>query len=127
MTKPSPLKNWGGVRTLQGKLKRSDTLTANREAVAYELLSMASTRLTDIVEWDDKGSVKVKSVEDIPKAALSALKSIKVNTKGELEVELYDKVGVLRILAKASGLLDRPEDEDKPAVIGINVKAPNDT
>jgi hypothetical protein len=33
-------------------------------------------------------------------------------------------VGVLRILAKASGLLDTVEDSDKPSVIGINVKAP---
>jgi len=31
---------------------------------------------------------------------------------------------VLRILAKASGLLDNPEESDKPSVIGINVKAP---
>jgi len=41
-----------------------------------------------------------------------------------LEIELYDKVGVLRILAKASGLLDNPEESDKPSVIGINVHAP---
>jgi hypothetical protein len=41
-----------------------------------------------------------------------------------LDIELYDKVGVLRILAKASGLLDTPEESDKPSVIGINVKAP---
>ena len=58
-------------------------------------------------------------------------KNIKV-TKGKdgaqtLEVELYDKVGVLRLLAKASGLLDNPEnDEDKPSVIGINIQAPED-
>jgi hypothetical protein len=38
---------------------------------------------------------------------------------------LYDKVGVLRLLAKASGLLDGPEDDSsKPSVIGINIKAP---
>ena len=123
--KNNQLKNYGGVRTVQAKLKRSSTLAANREAVAYELLSMASTKLTDIVNWDENGNVRVKPVEDIPKHALSALKSIKVSDKGELHVEMWDKVGVLRILAKASGLLDGPEDEDKPAVIGINVKAPN--
>jgi hypothetical protein len=41
-----------------------------------------------------------------------------------LDIELYDKVGVLRILAKASGLLDTADESDKPSVIGINVKAP---
>jgi hypothetical protein len=34
---------------------------------------------------------------------------------------------VLRLLAKASGLLDNPDDgSDKPSVIGINVQAPED-
>jgi hypothetical protein len=28
------------------------------------------------------------------------------------------------LLAKASGLLDNPDESDKPSVIGINVKAP---
>jgi hypothetical protein len=41
-----------------------------------------------------------------------------------LEIELYDKVGVLRLLAKASGLLDNPDDDNKPSVIDINVVAP---
>jgi hypothetical protein len=44
-----------------------------------------------------------------------------------LDIELYDKVGVLRLLAKASGLLDNPDDgSNKPSVIGINVLAPED-
>jgi hypothetical protein len=42
-----------------------------------------------------------------------------------LEIELYDKVGVLRLLAKASGLLDNPDDNsDRPSVIDVNVMAP---
>jgi hypothetical protein len=68
----------------------------------------------------------------MPEHALQAIKSIKVNEKYDkeggcirtLDIELYDKVGVLRILAKASGLLDTVEESDKPSVIGINVKAP---
>lgn len=35
------LKNYGGVRTIQKTLERSETLAANREAVAYALISMA--------------------------------------------------------------------------------------
>jgi hypothetical protein len=37
---------------------------------------------------------------------------------------LHDKVQVLRLLAKASGLLDGGDNGDKPSVIGINIKAP---
>jgi hypothetical protein len=125
------LKNWGGIRSVQRRLERSATIVENREAVAYSLLCMANTKITDILTWDEEGNVKVKAASNIPDHALQAIKNIRV-TKGKdgaqtLEVELYDKVGVLRLLAKASGLLDNPEnDEDKPSVIGINIQAPED-
>ena len=123
------LKNWGGVRSVQRRLERSQTIIENREAVAYSLLCMANTKITDILTWDEEGNVKVKAASAIPDHALQAIKNSKV-TRGKdgastLEVELYDKVGVLRLLAKASGLLDNPDDgSEKPSVIGINVQAP---
>lgn len=123
------VKNWGGVRSVQRRLERSATIVENREAVAYSLLCMANTKITDILTWDEEGNVKVKAANQIPEHAMQAIKNIKV-TKGKdgaqtLEVELYDKVGVLRLLAKASGLLDNPDDgSEKPSVIGINVQAP---
>jgi hypothetical protein len=84
------------------------------------------------MEWDEAGNIKIKASKDIPDHALQAIKSIKVNERYDkdgncnrtLDIELYDKVGVLRILAKASGLLDTADESDKPSVIGINVKAP---
>jgi len=87
------------------------------------------------MEWDSEGNIKVKASKDIPEHALQAIKSIKTVTKTDkegnsyttIDIELWDKVGVLRILAKASGLLDSPEESDKPSVIGINVKAPETT
>jgi len=134
--KPIPsLAGYGGVRALQKNLERSTTLAANREAVSYTLLSIANTKPTDIMEWDSEGNIKVKASKDIPEHALQAIKSIKTVTKTDkegnsyttIDIELWDKVGVLRILAKASGLLDSPEESDKPSVIGINVKAPETT
>jgi hypothetical protein len=123
------LKNWGGVRSVQRRLERSQTIIENREAVAYSLLCMANTKITDILTWDEEGNVKVKAASAIPDHALQAIKNIKVvrgkDGASTLEVELYDKVGVLRLLAKASGLLDNPDDgSEKPSVIGINVQAP---
>jgi hypothetical protein len=120
---------------LQKNLERSTTLAANREAVSYTLLSIANTKPTDIMEWDSEGNIKVKASKDIPEHALQAIKSIKTVTKTDkegnsyttIDIELWDKVGVLRILAKASGLLDSPDESDKPSVIGINVKAPETT
>lgn len=123
-----PLTNWGGVRSVQRRLERSNTLVQNREAVAYALLCMANTKITDIMDWDEMGNVRVKRASDIPEHALNAIKNIRVRTdkdgNSNLEIELYDKVGVLRLLAKASGLLDNPDSDDKPSVIDVNVVAP---
>ena len=123
--KPIPsLAGYGGVRTLQKNLEKSTTLAANREAVVYSLLSIANTKVTDIMEWDHTGQVQAKASKDIPEHALQAIKSVKIDKDGQVAIEMWDKVGILRILAKASGLLDNPEESDKPSVIGINIKAP---
>ena len=122
------LTGWGGTRSIERRLERSTTLAGNREAVAYALLCMANTKISDIMTWDEGGNVTVKAAHQIPEHALTAIKSIKqkVDRDGNstLEIELYDKVGVLRILAKASGLLDNPDESDKPSVIGINIRSP---
>ena len=124
-SKPIPsLAGYGGVRTLQKNLEKSTTLAANREAVVYSLLSIANTKVTDIMEWDHTGQVQVKASKDIPEHALQAIKSVKIDKDGQVAIEMWDNVGILRILAKASGLLDNPEESDKPSVIGINIKAP---
>lgn len=123
------LRGHGGVQSIVRRIERSQTIVANKEAVAYSLLTMANAKITDIFEWDDFGNVKVKASSKIPEHAIQAIKSIKqrVDKEGNstIELELYDKVQVLRILAKASGLLDTPDDGQKPSVIGINVHGPD--
>ena len=98
----------------------------NKENVAQELIDLATVSIDDIVYWDDQGNVSVKDPKNIPKAAIKAIKKIKVTpTAGpQLEVELHDKVSVLRTLAKASGLLEQQEDIDKPSVVGIVMHGP---
>jgi hypothetical protein len=123
------MQNWGGIRSITKRLERSATIMENREAVAYTLLCMANTKITDIMEWDAAGNVVVKGAKDIPEHALQAIKNIRQRTDKDgnstIEIELFDKIGVLRILAKASGLLDAPDDSDKPSVIGVNIKPPD--
>jgi hypothetical protein len=123
------LKNWGGVRSIQRRMERSATIVENREAIAFSLLCMANTKITDILTWDEDGNVKIKAASQIPDHALQAIKNIRVRREKDgsqtLDVELYDKVGVLRLLAKASGLLDNPDDgSNKPSVLDVNVIAP---
>ena len=120
---------WGGIRPLTKRLGRNQIIERNRDGIATELICLGVTKLTDFMSWDENGKVRIKASRDIPEGAMKALKKIKVTVDKEgnntLEIELYDKVAALRVLARAAGLLDTPEDDsDKPSVIGINMTGP---
>jgi hypothetical protein len=120
---------WGGIRPLTKRLGRNQIIERNRDGIATELICIGVTKLTDFMTWDEDGKVRIKASRDIPEGAMKALKKIRVMTDKDgnntLEIELYDKVAALRVLARAAGLLDTPEDDsDKPSVIGINMTGP---
>jgi hypothetical protein len=108
---------------VQRRIGRSETLAQNKEAVAAELISMGTARITDII---DLHTGQVKALEDIPEEALAAIKKVTAGPQG-VTIELFDKVSVLRVLAKASGMLDVEKNVDKPSIIGINMKGPDIT
>jgi len=59
---------------------------------------------------------------------LRAIKKITPMPDGRVAIEMHDKVSVLRVLAKAAGFLDSPDQEsDKPSIVGINMKGPQTT
>jgi hypothetical protein len=121
-TKIPPLGRFGGVRMVQRRIGRSETLHQHKEAVAAELLSLGTANITDIVNLDGT----VKPLDQIPEHALRAIKRISANKDG-VTIEMFDKVAVLRVLAKASGMLDVEKNEDKPSIVGINMKGPTTT
>jgi hypothetical protein len=118
-----PVGRFGGARMVQRRIGRSETLAQNKEAVAAELISMGTARITDII---DLHTGQVKALEDIPEEALAAIKKVTAGPHG-VTIELFDKVSVLRVLAKASGMLDVEKNVDKPSIIGINMKGPEIT
>ena len=115
-----PIGRFGGVDVVQRRLGRSETLARNKEAIAAELIAMGTTRITDIL---DLVTGKVKPIEEIPDYALAAIKKITVGEFG-MSIELFDKVSVLRVLAKATGMLDVEKNDNKPSIVGINMKGP---
>ena len=118
--KRPPIGRFGGVRQVQRRIGRSETLGQNKEAVAAELLSLGTANITDIVNLDGT----VKPLEDIPEYALRAIKKISVRD-GNVTIEMHDKVATLRVLAKASGMLDDlNKQEDKPSIVAFNMKGP---
>ena len=117
--KRPPLGRFGGVRMVQRRIGRSETLYQNKEAVAQELIALGTANITDIMNLD--GSIK--DYDQIPEHALRAIK--KISERGDdVTIEMHDKVRVLRVLAKAAGMLDAEQNEDKPSIVGINMKGP---
>ena len=115
-----PLGRFSGVRHVQKRIGRSETLHQHKEAVAQELIALGTTNITDIVNLDGT----VKPIEDIPEHALRAIKKISVRG-ADITIELHDKVAVLRVLAKAAGMLDTEKDEERPSIVGINMRGPD--
>ena len=129
----SPTGRFGGVKRLEQRLRgRNDVVAHNKNAVAQYLLNIAGANLTDVLTWDAEGNVKVKASADIPDEVACAIKRIRVTKSrgGEptLELEMHDKVSVLRVLAKSAGLLEAPEKGPvAPSVVGIKMVGPDVT
>lgn len=120
-TRKTPIGRFGGVRLTQRRVKTSETLEQHKEAVAQELIALGTTSITEIMNLDGT----IKPLEEIPDYALRAIKKIRPVADGRVEIELHDKVSVLRVLAKAAGFLDSAEkDSDKPSIVGINMRGP---
>ena len=124
------LKNFASVRAIKRKIKGSDVIYKNREALAQELINLGTANITDIITWanaeDGTTVTEVKDIQDIPKASLAAIKRIRVLQDGTLDIEMVDKVRVLQMLAKSAGVLDVEQDGDKPAVIDIKMVGPSE-
>ena len=122
-----PLDRFGGVRVVQRRVQKSEIIEHNKESVAKELVDIAQANIADYMYVDDKCNVTNKNTKNNSVAAVKAIKKIKVtptNLGPQLEVDLHDKVAVLRVLSKAAGLLEQHEDSDRPSVVGIVMQGP---
>ena len=124
------LKELGSVRSVRRKIGGSDVIFANRDKLAQELINLSTAKISDVLSWDEEGNIKVKPSADIPDSVLTAIKKIRIvptaDGKNAIDIELIDKVSVLRTLARASGLLDQDKMSDKPAVVEVKMVGPKD-
>ena len=124
-----PVGRFGGIGDLQKRLRGSQIIYDNRDDLARVMLQIASAKITDIVSWEN-GVSTLKDVKDINEAALNAIKRVKITpTKNGdvIDIEMVDKVRVMQMLAKSSGLLDHEKDGDNPAVVSIEMVMPEET
>ena len=124
------LKELGSVRSVRRKIGGSDVIFDNRDKLAQELINLSTAKISDVLSWDEEGNIKVKPNADIPDSVLTAIKKIRIvptaDGKNAIDIELIDKVSVLRTLARASGLLDQDKMSDKPAVVEVKMVGPKD-
>lgn len=106
---------------------------SRRDAVRHELEAVAAAQITDVVQWETDAAGNVIRTTVVPSADLSerarrAIKKVKVTPTefgNQVEIEMHDKLSALRILARAEGLLDGGDDQDKrPSLVGINIRGP---
>tara|TARA_R100000664_G_scaffold17678_1_gene26675 strand:- start:2615 stop:3046 length:432 start_codon:yes stop_codon:yes gene_type:complete len=127
---PHPTGRFGGVKRLEDRLKgRSEVISHNKDGIAQTLIDIARANLTDVITWDESGNVKVKASEDIPDSVAAAIKKLRVTRSKDgdptLEIELHDKISVLKVLAKSAGLLEPiPSESQAPSVVGITMHGP---
>lgn len=98
-----------------------------RDAVLQEIEAIGSAAITDVLSWDSYGNVKVRNSEDLPLHIKKAIKKVKVTPTKDgnaIEVEMHDKLSALRLLSKHHGLLETGSDDQKPTILGINLRGP---
>ena len=101
-----------------------------REAVLSEIEAIGSAAITDVLSWDSTGNVMVKNSYDLPLHVQKSIKKVKVTPTKDgnaIEVEMHDKISALRLLSKHHGLLETGSDEQRPSILGINIRGPQAT
>jgi DNA-binding transcriptional ArsR family regulator len=100
---------------------------AKREAIEQELAAIGASELTDILSWDSNGHTTMLASDQLTEKAKRSIKKMKVTPTqygNQLEVEMYDKIAALRLLAKHYGMLNVDTSQNRPSVLGINIKGP---
>lgn len=112
-------------------------LTADR--VLEELAHLAGFQLTDVVEWDAGGNVRMKASADLPKRARVALAEVSetvTTTEHGTTItrrwRAHDKIRALELLCRHLGLLqrdrvpaepkdDEPEGEGRTVTLSLDL------
>jgi hypothetical protein len=118
----------GRVRFMRKNVASADV--NKRDAVLAEIEAIGSVAITDVLQWDSSGNVNVIDSNKLPLHVQKAIKKVKViptQHGNSIEVEMHDKLSALRLLSKHHGLLETGSDENRPTIIGINMRGPAGT
>ena len=96
----------------------------NQEKVSNELGHIAQSDITDVISWTGDVAI-LNASETLAPHVRKAIKKVRI-TPGKygnsIEVEMHDKLSALRMLARATGLLEQGQEEsNRPTMIGIKL------
>lgn len=109
--KAAELLNNGKITARVGHLQEAlqERSDISKDEAVKELTAIIRTRVTDVLNV--KGNkVVIKKLDEIPDDVISSISSIK-NTRGNIEVKLYDKISAIDRLCKLLGW-DEPSKMD---------------
>jgi len=105
-------------------LQSSDSDAVAR--VRDDLSAIARSDIADVMEYRS-GELVLRKLSDIPESVRRAIRRVKVvpmKNGTRYEIEFYDKISALRLLARHYGLLEPGSGSSRPSVIGINLYGP---
>ena len=88
----------------EATLARRQRVEANQDDVIAGLCAIATTSITDCVEWDNNGQVTLKAKSELSQDASSAIANLHVNANGSAGVKLYSKLRALELLGRHLGM-----------------------
>lgn len=93
------------AKLLEWRLGIEKKSKITREACVEEIAAVAFSNVTDYLEWDDEGSVRLKASGELTKRQASAVKAVTVDRDGRARLEFHDKLAAQKQLAQLMGWL----------------------
>ena len=101
-----------------GRAEAAKTLGVSAERITAELVKIAFTKITDIVEWGESvpvaneetgeikfvQGIKLKASAEIPEINAAAIAKIRQAKDGTISIEMHDKIGALEKLGRSLGM-----------------------
>lgn len=77
-----------------------DGIDISPERILKELSELAYTKYEDVYDILKGGKIRVKRFEDMPPGASGAIRELKIDYHGNVQVKLYDRKEALELLGK---------------------------
>lgn len=96
----------------------------SKETLIQRLAEIALTRISDVIEVNENGRVRMKPFEETDLQALGAVKSVsdKSGNTDEVKVDLHDPLSAIKEIAKLTNMYDDASENNN---VTVNITIPD--